>query len=76
MSALTDEKMEFPVSVALSGGRRQEMKMGPHTTWKQFRQRVRFIHSRISQHVYSGSMAVNCVCLFKCARYKTEPYYM
>lgn len=49
MSTLTDEKTEFPVSVALSGGRRQGMRIGPRTTWKQFRQRVRLLQS----HVYS-----------------------
>ena len=31
---------DFPVSVALGGGRRQEVRIGRHTTWTQFRQRV------------------------------------
>ena len=32
---------EFPVSVALRGGRRQEVRVSRSTTWDQFRQKVR-----------------------------------
>ena len=32
---------DFPVSVALSGGRRQEVRVGRSTTWDQFVQMVR-----------------------------------
>lgn len=36
-----DTQADFPVSVALCGGRRQEVRIGRSTTWDQFRQKVR-----------------------------------
>jgi hypothetical protein len=45
MSAPTDGTTDFPVSVALGGGRRQEVRIGRHTTWDQFRQRVHLAFS-------------------------------
>ena len=40
MSASAESKTDFPVSVALGGGRRQEGRIGRNTTWEQFKQRV------------------------------------
>lgn len=36
-----DTQADFPVSVALCGGRRQEVRIGRSTTWDQFRRKVR-----------------------------------
>ena len=60
-----DTQADFPVSVALCGGRRQEVRIGRSTTWDHFRQKVRE-QARLCSKLLRKRAPYVCVCVCVC----------